>query len=95
MSSSGGNLVHRANDNGYLDGIISQITTQSEVTLNVNFDYSEGETVFFFTSRVLLPFSKKKVSPFDSHCEKEELAGHARANLAGRRCRREPLRVAR
>jgi hypothetical protein len=41
MSSSGGNLVHRANDNGYLDGIISQITTQSEVTLNVNFDYSE------------------------------------------------------
>lgn len=48
MSSSGGNLVHRANDNGYLDGIISQITTQSEVTLNVNFDYSEGETVFFF-----------------------------------------------
>lgn len=41
MSSLGGNLVHRPQDNGYLDGIISQITTQSEVTLNVMYDQSE------------------------------------------------------
>lgn len=41
MSNLGGNLVHRPQDNGYLDGIISQITTQSEVTLNVMYDLSE------------------------------------------------------
>lgn len=41
MAHVGGNLVHRPQDNGYLDGIISQITTQSEVTLNVMHDAHE------------------------------------------------------
>lgn len=41
MSSGGGNVVQKFNENPYFDGVISPITTQGEVTVNCRADNAE------------------------------------------------------